>query len=157
MKVEAKIKGKRELERLRRDLKKMAKGLNRAETEKVLHAFVEDIHMRMISGIKREGGDFRYRFRRLNKAYLNKKVNMGLRQTQLLATEEYIDSIVVDNTTLKLKPGYHTKAKLSYSELANYLENGTKRMEPIPHWMPTVKKARRYVPLFWRRYIRGLI
>lgn len=147
----------KETAKLNKALAKLRKGLSKDQTETVLRDFTEHVHERMILGIRREGGGYRYRFRALSKDWLQHKESLGQPSTQLLATEEYIEAIEVKGTSIGLKPGNHTQAKMSYAQLANYLENGTRRMEPIRHWLPTVRNTRKYVPYFWRRYVRGIV
>lgn len=130
---------------------------------RTLRTFTVKVHRKFQNGILRRGEGYKFRFRKLNAAYVRRKVNMGDARQQLVATEEYANNIQHkmhgDNqaATIEMAEGEHSKAKLRYSQLANYLENGTRFMQKLPHWRPMERRAKKEARIAFGRMPSGII
>jgi len=85
----------------------------------------------------------------LNEDYKRWKISQGLSEEMLKATEEYIQSIGVQEAKrtrnyVSIYVGVpnrkHKTANMSLNKLGGMLEHGTSKMPPRPHWAPAIRR-----------------
>lgn len=77
------------------------------------------------------------------------KAEHGLDNRVLIATHEYIDSIHV------VEAG--KSVSIEANGLANWLEYGTSKMPPRPHWQPAMQKMSKTADKFAKEILRDLL
>lgn len=96
--------------------------------------------------LKKDRTKFIKRLRAISPEWIRAKRKAGWKLHQLAATGAYGAAVVTAHDFSKhehklgVKSGQYPGRKFSYADLANYLENGTSRFKPIPHW----RKAKKY-------------
>lgn len=108
----------------------------RALTERVIQETVTDIKAQLVAAIKGDSSELQLRFRALSPRYAATKGAGGpLRQT-----EAYVNAITVlegpSGGVVGLPNAMHGTSALPLRTLARFLEYGTARMSPLPHWGP---------------------
>ncbi len=119
----------------------------------------ERIAEHLKNGIFRQ--KWKSRWKRLSPKYLKWKKRKGLDTRILLAHHYYISSITVYRSggdwVVGVKPFQkHPATGVRMEKLARFLEFGTSRMPPRPHWRPALEEVRRNSGRFLRRYLRDV-
>lgn len=83
------------------------------------------------------------RFRSLSPEWVREKARKGWRTDQLIRTGQYANAIFAthqgDTHGVTLPDTGYPDHNFSYKDLAAWLEVGTRRHDPIPHWGPAKK------------------
>lgn len=113
------------------------------EAEKLVKLVVEEIHSQP------------FWWEPLNKKYKAKKEREGLVTEMLKATEEYVQSIGIQETkkgkeSFKIRIGVpntvHGPSNLNFNTIGRIHELGTKTIPARPHWGPVMKRWERRIP-----------
>lgn len=94
--------------------------------------------------------------RKLSERYEKYKEEKGLDPRVLIASAFYINSLrkrsYGHNLIIEAKPEKHPNCELTYPQLAQILEFGTKRMVKIPHWVRTRNHIESFITPLLRYY-----
>lgn len=104
-------------------------------------------HLRL--GILGQSSMINLRLRAIDPHWVATKVASGWRPETLRRTDQYVNSIGSRHSgrkhALTVPNRRYPGTKITYQQLALYLENGTRTFAPIPHWQPTLKWLKRRV------------
>lgn len=93
----------------------------------------------------------------LTKRYLKWKIRHGYDRRILIRTGNYLDSIIVRDikrgSAVTIDPKARTFNGQPMWKLAHWLEYGTKRMDPRPHWRPVSS----WVQGAWPKYLKAVV
>lgn len=131
--------------------------------EETASEFVDELKFRIASQA--------FHHRPLNPAYLRGKIRSGLDPRTLIATGEYLDSIMYEQVDdeagqivfrCTVRPGVHGPSGLSYRMLARIHEFGARRGGRVhiparPHWRPMAAIYRDRAPEIGRRIRANLV
>ena len=104
---------------------------------------------------------WKHRWKPLSERYRRYKLRKGLDTRILLAYHYYVNSITAyrsgNDWVVGIKPFQkHPKTLMSMEKLARFLEFGTSRMPPRPHWRPAFYEAQKNAGKVLRRYLRDV-
>jgi hypothetical protein len=114
-----------------------------ARVNQIAYDFAESTREKLIGDIRRRA----FRLRRLNAQYLQWKIRMGYDRRILIRTGDYLDAITVvkqkNGARVQIEASARTLNNIPMILLAQWLEYGTRKMPPRPHWRPTSLWAQR--------------
>jgi hypothetical protein len=136
----------------------------KAEGEKLGRGFDKFIAEKIVETAKAGILEQRWRdkWKPLSPSYLEWKKRKGLDTRILIATGQYLDSFKVYRSGKYWVAGVE-KDRLHYFEgkvvkigdLAKWLEFGTRKMPPRPHWRPAFDYVSKNIRYFWNAFIKG--
>ena len=95
----------------------------------------------------------------LNPEYKAWKIRKGLDHRIFIAYGYYLDSIKTYQSGQDWVVGVdpfriHIKTGIRMKKLARYLEYGTSKMPPRPHWRPAYEYVRKHIDRYVKKYLR---
>lgn len=97
--------------------------------------------------LTKDRSSFIKRLRAISPGWVEEKKAKGQMPQQLAATGAYARAIIIkrgnEEIALTLIDGAYPGRKFKYSDLARFLEYGTKNMKPLPHWRKAAKHFRK--------------
>ena len=157
MPVRIKVRGrnyqpaKRIKQKLREEGKRLGRGFDKYIAEKIMEtAKIAILEQRWSS-----------KWQPLSPEYLEWKKKKGLDTRILIATGQYLDSFKVYRSGNSWVAGVD-KERLHYFEgktvrmgdLAKWLEFGTRKMPPRPHWRPAFDYVSKNIRYFWNKFLK---
>lgn len=117
----------------------------RKKVMEIAEEVMEETRIALVSAItNKDRSKFIKRLRSISPGWVAQKKAKGWRLHQLAATDAYAKSIHVrtgrNEVALRVQETQYPGRKFNYTDLARFLEYGTKNMEPLPHW----RKASKY-------------
>jgi len=114
-----------------------------AQMNTVVAKSVDEARDALKDAIYGRGGQIQLRLRSLSRQWLDTKAAKGWRMETLRRLDQYVEAIGTRHHGRKhylgLPKRRYPGTKITYAQLALFLENGTRSMDPIPHWQPTKK------------------
>ena len=138
--------------------RKAAKSIDTVQ-DRTIHGVLKDGKKELEGAILGQSTKIRVETRALTADYAARKTAAGLRSNNLAATGTYGNRVVVLKRRGKARYYFGARStrypgkKITYAALAKYLEQGTRRMEPIPHWTPARKWIQKEVGTRLKREI----
>jgi hypothetical protein len=140
-----------------RDMKKFVKLLEEVPTDIVFTIFEEE-SQKLARLVVAEINSQPFWWEPLNETYRSQKDRAGLNTEMLKATEEYVQSIGIQEArrgknSFSIRIGVpnrvHASSNLNFNDLGRIHEFGTQRIPARPHWGPVMNR--------WKKNFTGIL
>jgi len=132
--------------------RRLTAACNRAKSvpKKVVVEFAEEVAKEWQKRIYGQ----QFRLKKLTREYMDWKIAFGYDRRILIRTGKYVESVIVRRTKTGAMVDLDARKRTFSGEplwkLAHWLEYGTSKMDPRPHWRPLIP----WVRVEWPRHFK---